>query len=139
MLLKLSGLNPVLYYNPEATPFIGVGTFNVEIGYPCSGLQGIVTFLIALALMLFFNRKKTDITKAFIVGYLGMFAMYITNVFRIYILILIGRFYDPKFAVDFWHSEGSTIFYAVVIIIILRISNRWLTDSHSPTLDESKK
>jgi exosortase/archaeosortase family protein len=129
LLLKMSGLEAVFYYAPVTDAIIGTDSYIVSIAYPCSGLTGMYTFLLAFAAMFFLKREKLDRTRAFVVAYVGVFAMYVANLVRIYLLILIGHFGYPELAVDLWHSEGSTIFYAVVIAAILRVGYGWMTGS----------
>ena len=126
LFLKISGLKPVFFYSPGHAPIIGTSSFTVSIAYPCSGISGIMTFLLVLSVIAILKWEKMNKTKLFVVGYVGTFIMYITNLIRIYILILIGHFAGKSLADDLWHSEGSTIYYAAVIIIILSMSYRWM-------------
>ena len=51
----------------------------------------------------------------------GTLIMYLANVARLYILILIGHYFINEYVVDLWHSQGSLVFYTVVIIALLNI------------------
>jgi len=126
LFLKISGLKPVFFYSPGYDPIIGTNSFTVSIAPLCSGISGILTFLLVLSAIGILKWNKVNKTKLFVVGYIGIFIMYFTNLIRIYMLILIGHFVGESLADELWHSEGSMIYYAAVIIIILSISNRWM-------------
>jgi len=125
LLLKISGLNPVFLYDGKV-PIVGTGSFNVRIYALCAGLEGIFSFLIAFAAMVIFSWKRIDKAKALAVVYIGTFLMYVINILRIYIFILVGHFIRPELAEKLWHSYGSLIFYVLAIILILNKSKKWI-------------
>ena len=126
LLLKISGLNPVFFYDSK-TVMVGTGLFNVKIIYPCAGVEGIVSFLIAFTVMVIFSWKRIDKTKALAVAYIGVFLMYVLNILRICILILIGHFLNQGLALELFHTQGGLILYALAIILILVKAKKWIT------------
>lgn len=141
LLLKLTGFNALIHYAPGTDPVIGTDLFRVSIVYTCSGLTGIFTFLTMMGGIAVLKWDEMNKVRLAIVAYIGAFIMYISNILRIYILMLIGHYGGAKLAVDLWHSEGSTVFYALVIIVILKESYDWMkispeeTRTGTPTLD----
>ncbi len=126
LLLKLSGFDAVIHYTPGTEPIIGTGLFTVSIVYTCSGLTGIFTFLITLGGIAVLKWEDMDKVRLAVVAYIGVFIMYVSNILRIYILMLIGHYGGASLAVDLWHSEGSTVFYTLVIIMIIKASYEWM-------------
>lgn len=131
ILLNITGFSAYVYNRFGVFPTLGTNVFRVSIEEPCSGLEGISTFLIAFMILVLLNRKRIKMASALVVAFAGIFMMYVVNVLRIYVLILIGHFYGSKIAVDLWHSQGSVFLYAIAIIAILAVSNRWMLSAVS--------
>jgi len=127
LLLKISGLNPMFFYDGE-TVAIGMGLFYVRIYAPCAGIEGMLSFLIAFTVMVIFSWKRIDKTKALAVAYIGLFLMYVINILRIYILTLIGYFLSPELASGLFHTQFGLILYTLAIILILNKVQKWITE-----------
>ena len=122
--LLLTGFRAELAWDsgPQASfPIVGTDSFTVGVYTPCSGVEGFTSFLIVFALFIIINWKKLDIAKAIFAFFAGLVAMFASNVVRIYILVLIGHFIGSAAAVQLWHSYGSLIFYALVIIALMSV------------------
>ncbi len=120
-LLGWTGLYPVYSHPAGQLPSVGTDQFSIVVHSRCSGIEGMTTFLIAFAVMAVLNRKTLDVKRALAAMIAGTGIMYIANVLRIYILILIGHSFGERYAVDLWHTQGSLIFYTIVIIVLLNI------------------
>ena len=131
ILLNITGFSAYVYNRFGVLPSLGTDVFRVSIGEPCSGLEGISAFLLAFMILVLLNRRRIKMANALVVAFAGIFMMYVVNVLRIYVLILIGHFYGSKIAVDLWHSHGSAFLYAIAIIAILAVSNRWMLSAVS--------
>ena len=133
LLLKISGFNAQISGHLDTFPIIGTDIFRVKVYDGCSGFEGISTFLVAFTFMILvlLKWKRVKTINALVVACIGSLVMYSVNIVRIYVLILIGHFYGSKFAVDLWHSQGSAFLYAITIIAILAVSNRWMLSAVS--------
>lgn len=129
--LWLTGFNAQLTWDtgPRSSfPIVGTDAFSVGVYTPCSGVEGFTSFLIVFALLVILNWRKIRIARAAFAFVAGLVAMFVANVARIYILILIGHFIGSNVAVHLWHSYGSLIFYALVIIALMSLIQKWITE-----------
>jgi len=131
-LIKLTGFKAYLYLPLNTYPILGTDMFKVSIAPPCSGLEGISTFLIAFFAVVLVNLKRINLIHSVVVAYVGTLIMYLTNILRIYILILIGHFYGSGLAVDLFHSRVSIFIYAFMVIAILVVSYEWMQEVSVP-------
>ncbi|MGB3082311.1 MAG: exosortase/archaeosortase family protein [Candidatus Omnitrophota bacterium] len=135
-LLRLSGLKnsslefseskSVITHDYFKVPVINTGTFSAQIDTPCSGLGGIVVFLLVFGIILLADWKKFNKKRAMVVALLGPFIMYVANIIRVFVLFLIGHFYSPEFAVGIFHSYAGIIFYPIIVIAIIAVFYRWM-------------
>jgi exosortase/archaeosortase family protein len=132
LLIKLTGLKAYRYLPLNNSPILGTDMFQVSIAPSCSGLEGISLFLVALFAIVLINLKRINLIHSILVAYVGILIMYLTNILRIYILILIGHFYGPGLAVDLFHSGVSILIYAIMVIAILGISYEWMQEVSVP-------
>ncbi len=128
LLLAASGLNPVLDCSgPD--PVIGTHSFPVRIIHHCSGLEGIFMFLVGFAVILLMQHGEINKRGTVAAGCVGVVGMFVVNVLRIYVLILIGHFDNQKLAIQLWHSLGSVIVYTLAVLVVLAMSLRLIRPS----------
>jgi exosortase/archaeosortase family protein len=135
-LLTITGYQTVCHPNPDPgviMPFLGTDRFVVQIGTPCAGIEGATAFLIMYAALVFINRKKLNKKRALWALPLGLVIMQVTNILRIYVLVLIGHYTDSQKAVDLWHGHGSLFYYVAILMITMFLFDRWIT---SPPPDQ---
>jgi exosortase/archaeosortase family protein len=125
-LLKICGFRAVHDVGSKKYPVVGTDRYSAEIWRACSGIQGMVTFLIAFTAMAALNWKVFDKKKVALAAVAGSLVMYAVNIARIYILILIGHFTNAEFALKLWHSQGSLVLYVVVLSLLLNWSYNWM-------------
>jgi len=125
LMLRVSGLRAFFYFSyPDI--IVGTDLFKVAIFHSCSGIEGIYTFLVALIATLILNWEKINKERAVIVAGGGILIMYITNIVRVYLLVLIGHFYNKKMAIKFFHSYGGLALYVIIVILLLSSSYEWM-------------
>lgn len=96
-----------------------VNNFSVSILQACSGLDSLFMFS---ALYVFFgliNHKILNIKKIVYLYPLAATGMYLVNIFRVYILIVIGSTISPDFALRMFHT------YAGMVLFILYFGLFW--------------
>lgn len=99
--------------NPE-TVTMGVPEFQVEVGYLCSGFEGIGLIAIFLGCYLYLRRSDLVFPKALLILPLGMIASWLANGFRIAALVAVGVFISPEVAVGGFHSKAGWISFVVI-------------------------
>ena len=97
---------------------MGIGSFIVEVGYQCSGIEGfgLVTLFIIIYLALF--RDQLRLGRAIWAWPLGLVISFIFNVLRISLLIWIGAHVSPDFAINGFHSHAGWFFFTILALTI---------------------
>ncbi|HIJ02610.1 TPA: archaeosortase/exosortase family protein [Candidatus Woesearchaeota archaeon] len=107
-------------------PKLGVGSFIVGIGKPCSGIDSMLLFISLYILIIIMDWKKINKKTAAILFIIGAIGMYITNIFRIFMLFLVGIYISPKLAVGVFHTNIGWILFIIFFFIYWNISSRFI-------------
>ena len=136
-LLQLSG--ETLYANP-ATREMGIGEFIVLVGYQCSGIEGfgLVTLFIFIYLTLF--RDQIRVGRALLAWPVGLAISWFFNVLRISVLIWIGEYVSPDFAINGFHSHAGWLFFTILAlgIAVTVQAVPWFRKSETMTAPSSR-
>jgi exosortase len=95
------------------------------VGAPCSGLNSILSFLVAGSLILYF-LTFSKFKKLLFFLFLPVLAI-ISNIVRLYLIILISSMYGAESALDFFHSIYGALIPAFVFslfFILLFLADR---------------
>ena len=126
---KLLGLtfdNTTLIIPPNGSdPILGVGDFIVRVGKDCSGIESIILYTSLYMVILFLdwnklNRKK--MTLLFIPGLIGVF---LTNVLRVFLIMLFGILVNPKFAIGLFHSNAGWLLFIAYFALFWYFAYPW--------------
>ena len=103
--------------------------FSVGIGTPCSGVDSMTIFL-AAAIAYFVAVKEQNLKKIFIYSVMGIIAMFLLNIVRIMIIVLVGYHYGGETMLLF-HDNMGWIMFALSMTVF------WLLVVHDykPTQD----
>ncbi|WP_442496777.1 exosortase E/protease, VPEID-CTERM system [Methylobacter sp. sgz302048] len=112
-----------LVYQPEKF-LLGTPSFQVEIFYPCSGLEGIALITLFLAIYLWLFRKALRFPQAFWLFPLGILFIWLANAVRIAMLIAIGASFSPEVALQGFHAQAGWIAFTLIAIGAIALSNR---------------
>ena len=94
---------------------VTIDTFSVGIGYACSGIESISVFISAVAAY-FMSKKNLNIRKNAKVMLLGVAALYLLNVLRVAIIILVG-YYRGISEMMFVHANLGWIMFVLSMAI----------------------
>ncbi|MFM8284542.1 MAG: exosortase E/protease, VPEID-CTERM system [Planctomycetaceae bacterium] len=86
---------------------IGTEAFNVAIGAPCSGYQGIFLMIFLFAGYLWWFRRIHRFPQVLLIFPIGIVLSFVLNTVRIAALILVGIYISPQIAVDGFHSYAG--------------------------------
>jgi exosortase E/protease (VPEID-CTERM system) len=107
-------------YSDPATYVIGLEDFYVEVGEPCSGVEGFALIGGFIALYGFLFRQDLRFPRYWIVVLpLGLAASWVLNTVRIAGLILIGARISPELAVESFHSYAGWMFFTLLALSII--------------------
>ncbi len=123
----LAPLIPQLRTDP-ATLVIHTGRFAVEVGAPCSGLEGMGLMLAFCGTWLVLFRKEYVFPRALLLIPAGVMLSFVLNVLRITALVLIGDAGWPDVAIYGFHSQAGWIAFNCGAGVIALVSRRsaWL-------------
>lgn len=123
-LLSLSFSDVVLHYKGYNYD-LGAGNFIASIGDLCSGIDSMTMYIGLFLLILFYDWKVLDKTKMALIFVPGLLGLIFVNIFRIYLLYLVGIFISPKFAVGMFHSNIGMILFITYFIVFWLIFYKW--------------
>ena len=137
----LSWVYSDLVYQPERF-ILGTASFQVEISYACSGIEGIALITIFLAIYLWLFRKELRFPQAFWLFPLGIIVIWLANAVRIAMLIAIGTSFSPELALQSFHKQAGWIAFTLIAVGAIALSNRMrfftVTKTDLPVIRASK-
>ena len=104
---------------------IRVDGFLVEIGEPCSGVEGfalVTTFMALYALLM--GRDVRQSRYWLILFPAALLLSWTFNIARIAILILIGAWVAPEHAVNGFHSYAGWLMFTILALLVLAVAHR---------------
>jgi exosortase E/protease (VPEID-CTERM system) len=107
-----------------ARKIVGTPAFAVQIAPVCSGYEGIALVLVFAAIYLWLFRKTLRFPGALLLLPFGVVAIWVANVLRVTVLIMIGTSFSPDVAVQGFHSQAGWIGFALVALGIIALSHR---------------
>ena len=111
---------------------LGVGDFVVEIAAACSGYEGIGLVLVFTGFYLVAFRQDFRFPNALLLLPLGVAAIWMFNIIRIAVLIVIGAEISPELALGGFHSMAGWISFVLVTACILLLAHSSSLFSRSP-------
>lgn len=96
------------------------GGFAVQVGQPCSGIEGIalVTGFVLIYGYIFRRDLRLPLYLAVVLP-IGLMLSWVLNVVRIAALILIGAHASPDLAVNGFHSYAGWLFFTLLALAIV--------------------
>ncbi len=117
----------LFYNNVTALPkekALGIGDFQVEIGIPCSGYEGIGLIIIFLSIYLWLMRAELRFPQVLLLYPIGVTLMWFFNVLRISLLIIVGKEWSPEIAIGGFHSNAGWIAFIALSVGMIGIAQR---------------
>jgi len=99
---------------------------NLQIIFWCSGFSALAMFDTLVALVAVLDWNELNHKRLLIAYFAGAFAILVANVVRISLLVIAGNLIAPKYAMGRFHVNAGWVFFAVVYLLILAISYRWM-------------
>ncbi|MFH1947300.1 MAG: archaeosortase/exosortase family protein [Candidatus Magasanikbacteria bacterium] len=124
----LSPLGDILKINLD-TFMVSLKDFTVYVDPVCAGLYSVVSFIFLFLIALLFasQRQKLNKTKTAIAIILGALVVFVLNIIRVMIIVIIGGFVSEKLAMDLFHEYLSAIFLLAIFIFYLYKVIPWLS------------
>lgn len=109
-------------YAVAATKVIGNDFFAVEVGAPCSGVEGFALITVFLGIYFALFRRELRFPHALLLIPIGIFASWCFNVLRITVLIAIGFAGAPELAIGGFHSHAGWLAFTMLAIGLILFS-----------------
>ena len=97
------------------------GSFNFEIAEGCSGVRSLMAMTTLTALYAHFTQTVLWKKVALFSGSVA-FAV-VGNIGRIFTVILVAKFYDPKFASGLYHDYSGFVFFPIAVVAMVSFGN----------------
>lgn len=101
---------------------IGFDDFVVEVGEPCSGIEGMALIAALLLFYLVANRQALRFPHALMLLPIGLLASYVLNTVRIVALLWIGARISPDLAVTGFHSYAGWLIFTLLALGLVSLS-----------------
>lgn len=111
-----------VYHDPQG--LVGTPNFVAGIAPVCSGYEGIGLIIVFVAIYLWFFRAQLKFPHALLLFPLGIVAIWLANVVRITLLIVIGSSISPEIAVQGFHSQAGWIAFCLIALGLIALSHR---------------
>ncbi len=109
----------------QGQPILGLESFSVEIGAPCSGVESLGLYICLFLLLVIYELNNLIWKRTAIVFLIGLMGTFLLNIFRITLLILIGTAY-PDFALDLFHSHAGWLLFSAFMLVLLYFGYGWM-------------
>lgn len=95
--------------------------FSINIGPVCAGFYSLATFIFLFLASLFLlgSGKKIKYIWAFISLFLGLVVVFVLNIVRIVIIILVGGYILQDLAINLFHEYLSAVFLIGIFLLYL--------------------
>jgi exosortase/archaeosortase family protein len=95
--------------------------FRVFIGPTCTGIYSMVTFTALYVISLFFFQdiKRFDPFKTFLAFFLAMIAIFVLNILRIAVIIVVGAYISETLAIKVFHEYMSAVIFLGLFLLYL--------------------
>jgi exosortase E/protease (VPEID-CTERM system) len=103
---------------------IGTNNFSVEIAPECSGYQGMGLIVAFIGAYLWFFRHRLMFPQTLLLLPSGIFVIWLVNVLRIAILLLLGTHVSPEIALGGFHSVSGWLGFLAVALGMVAVSQR---------------
>ncbi|MEK6968150.1 MAG: archaeosortase/exosortase family protein [Nanoarchaeota archaeon] len=117
--------NVKLYGNES----LGIGGFVVNIGKVCSGVESLMLFTSLYALIFFLDKKKLDTKRMLLLFIPGLIGDFFANILRITLILLLGVWINPQFAVGIFHTNAGWVLFILYFFVFWYFAYPWVKKS----------
>jgi len=96
------------------------GSFNFEIAEGCSGIRSLTAM--AMLTAIFVHLTQDHLWKKVVIFFGSAVFAVIGNFGRIFTVILVAKFYDPKFAGGIYHDYSGFVFFPFALMAMIGCS-----------------
>jgi len=97
----------------QGMPRLSTPNFKAIIAASCSGIEGIMLFLVLFTVFILFYRSQLNMKKVAVLYVIGVIGIFIMNIFRVALLFFVGSKFSVEFAAGMFHTNLGWIMYSV--------------------------
>jgi len=117
-LFKFTGFRVFINMSAEV-PTIGIPGFVAGVYDVCSGVDSLGFFTLAYFMLIVFHWRKIIVWKALLMFVPGLVGIFLLNILRVYILIIIGAKFSSDFALNAFHTNAGMVFSMIYFLLFL--------------------
>ena len=102
------------------------GSFNFEIAEGCSGIRSLMAMTMITAI--FVHLTQDRLWKKLVIFSGSLIFAIIGNVGRIFSIVLVAKYYDPRLAAGLYHDRSGYFFFPIAIFAMICFSQLVNTD-----------
>jgi exosortase/archaeosortase family protein len=110
----------------DKLPIIQFKSFIIGIDSPCSGIESMFLFTILYLFIAGYDWKILNKKKLAWMFIPGIVSVFLLNIIRIFLLILLGAYVSPSFALGMFHTNASWIFFLIYFGLFWKLSYKWM-------------
>ena len=114
---------PVVRIPPRA---LFVKNFVVSIEEACSGVDSLFLFRTLYICIGTIDWKKFNKLKLILMFFPAVMGLFLVNILRVYLLILIGVLTNPQVTIQLFHTYLGMILFIIYFTIFWRFTYRWM-------------
>jgi exosortase len=102
------------------------GSFNFEIAEGCSGIRSLTAMTMLTAVYVHLTQDR--LWKKLLIFSCSLGFAIVGNIGRIFSIVLLARYYDPKVAAGVYHEYSGFLFFPIAIVAMIffsQIINYW--------------
>ncbi len=124
-LLKLSYQGVSVTAGASGPTLLAPG-FGARIASMCSGINSMLLFTVLFVIIVAVDFKKINIRKALIVFVPVLLGVFLLNVFRIYLLFLVGINISRDIAIGMFHTNAGDVLFCLYFFMFLFYAYPWM-------------
>ncbi len=98
-----------------------VNDFGVIIGQACSGLDSLFLFMSLYVLIAILDFRKFNKKKLILMIIPAAIGLYLVNILRVYILVMIGAYISPDLSIKLFHTYLGMILFILYFFLFWRL------------------
>jgi len=103
-----------------------VKNFAVIIAEACSGIYSIFIFSSIYLFIILLDWVKINKKRAILIFIPAIIGVFFVNIFRVFLLMLVGGYFSEKIALGLYHSYTGMIFFLVYFTIFWLVMYKWM-------------
>jgi exosortase/archaeosortase family protein len=108
------------------SPKMMVSGLSLSIGPPCSGIDSMLLYVMFFFALYALDHKRIERMRFATFFLLGLVGVFLVNVLRLLLLILIGVHFSPEFAVGLFHTNSGWLFFVLYFLLYYVVIRRYI-------------